>query len=221
MSDKTPSDRTVAPSADAGAPRTAEARSADALTKHLGGLLKTKAWYQLPRFLATRNSSRSATSCARRTCTTPRSRRSRRAQDDPGRSGSGDPRRPHHRRHATTICNFPQMGAAGRRFGRNFPLEHTFPDTANLLIPNPRVVSRELMTRDTFKPATILNLLAGGVDPVHGARLVRPRAIEDRTSSTSRSPPGDDCGEPTHARAAQRCPIRRRPARRGRRRTPT
>ena len=54
----------------------------------------------------------------------------------------------------------PAMGAAGRRFGRNVPLEHVFPDTANLLVPNPRVVSRELMTRDSFKPATILNLLA-------------------------------------------------------------
>ena len=54
----------------------------------------------------------------------------------------------------------PHMGAAGRRFGRNFPLEHTRPDTANLLNPNPREVSRALMTRDTFKPAEILNLLA-------------------------------------------------------------
>src|SRR5262245_47617384 len=50
---------------------------------------------------------------------------------------------------------YPPMGAAGRRFGRNFALEHTFPDTPNLLIPNPRVVSRELMTRDEFQPATI------------------------------------------------------------------
>ena len=55
---------------------------------------------------------------------------------------------------------YPKMGAAGCRFGRNVPLEHTFPDTANLLVPNPRVVSRELMTRDQFQPATILNLLA-------------------------------------------------------------
>ena len=52
------------------------------------------------------------------------------------------------------------MGSAGCRFGRNVPLEHTFPDTANLLVPNPRVVSRELMTREQFQPATILNLLA-------------------------------------------------------------
>ena len=40
------------------------------------------------------------------------------------------------------------------------PLQHVHPDTPNLLVPNPRVVSRELMTRDTFKPATILDLLA-------------------------------------------------------------
>ena len=55
---------------------------------------------------------------------------------------------------------FPAMGSCGRRFGRNVPLEHTFPDTANLMTPNPRVVSRELMTREAFQPATILNLLA-------------------------------------------------------------
>jgi 2,4-dienoyl-CoA reductase-like NADH-dependent reductase (Old Yellow Enzyme family) len=55
----------------------------------------------------------------------------------------------------------PRMGSAGCRFGRNVPLEHTFPDTANLLTPNPRHVSRELMTRgDDLIPADILNLLA-------------------------------------------------------------
>ena len=56
--------------------------------------------------------------------------------------------------------HYPAMGSCGRRFGRNFPLEHVFPDTANLLTPNPRVVSRELMTRQQFQPATVLNLLA-------------------------------------------------------------
>ena len=55
---------------------------------------------------------------------------------------------------------YPRMGAAGARFGRNVSLQETFPDTANLMVPNPRVVSRELMTRDEFQPATILNLLA-------------------------------------------------------------
>jgi hypothetical protein len=54
----------------------------------------------------------------------------------------------------------PRMGAAGCRFGRNVPLRHVFPDAPNLLVPNPRTVSRELMTREQFQPATILNVLA-------------------------------------------------------------
>jgi hypothetical protein len=56
--------------------------------------------------------------------------------------------------------HYPAMGAAGRRFGRNFPLTKVVPDTANLLVPSPRTVSLELMTRETFQPATVLNLLA-------------------------------------------------------------
>ncbi len=54
----------------------------------------------------------------------------------------------------------PHMGAAGTRFGRNVPLEHTFPDTGNLLNPNPRKVSQALLTRHDFQPAAKLNLLA-------------------------------------------------------------
>lgn len=54
----------------------------------------------------------------------------------------------------------PRMGSAGTRFGRNVPLSETFPDTANLLTPNPRRVSLELLTRTTFQPAEIVNVLA-------------------------------------------------------------
>lgn len=54
----------------------------------------------------------------------------------------------------------PHMGAAGARFGRNFPLGETRPDVANLMNPNPRVVSQALMTRKSFQPASFLNLLA-------------------------------------------------------------
>ena len=54
----------------------------------------------------------------------------------------------------------PTMGAAGTRFGRNVPLDATVPDLAALMDPNPRVVSYELLTRNTFRPATILNLNA-------------------------------------------------------------
>ena len=54
----------------------------------------------------------------------------------------------------------PEMGRAGARFGRNFPLERAHPDTDNLMTPNPRTISRQLLTRNSFKPATILNQLA-------------------------------------------------------------
>lgn len=56
----------------------------------------------------------------------------------------------------------PVMGSAGMPFGRNVPLEHTYPENSWDVLdgPNPRTVSRELLTRDAFKPATTLNLLA-------------------------------------------------------------
>ena len=46
------------------------------------------------------------------------------------------------------------------RFGRNVPLTEAVPDTANLLNPNPRDISKALFTRTKFQPATILNVLA-------------------------------------------------------------
>jgi len=51
------------------------------------------------------------------------------------------------------------MGMVGSRFGRNVPIEDTFPDTEHLLTPNPRIVSTQLLQRETFQPATTLNLL--------------------------------------------------------------
>jgi len=55
----------------------------------------------------------------------------------------------------------PTMGMAGSRFGRNIPLEYTFPEPrATILTPNPRTVSIELLTREKFQPATTLNMLA-------------------------------------------------------------
>jgi Animal haem peroxidase len=54
----------------------------------------------------------------------------------------------------------PAMGRAGSRFGRNVPIEWTYPEAEpGLLEPNPRVVSRELLTRDPFQPATSVNAL--------------------------------------------------------------
>ena len=55
----------------------------------------------------------------------------------------------------------PAMGSAGSRFGRNVPLEFTQQQPEELLMrPNPRTVSRELLTRHDFIPASSLNLLA-------------------------------------------------------------
>ena len=56
----------------------------------------------------------------------------------------------------------PTMGSSCSRFGRNFPLD----EMARQLDkhpgekPTPRTVARELLTRQTFKPAESLNLLA-------------------------------------------------------------
>lgn len=55
----------------------------------------------------------------------------------------------------------PDMGRAGTRFARNVPLAHAWPaDGDELMTPNPREISRTLMRRETFTPATSINLLA-------------------------------------------------------------
>ncbi len=55
----------------------------------------------------------------------------------------------------------PRMGMGGARFGRNIPLAEASPEPEERrLTPNPRVVSRRLMTREIFKPAPTVNLLA-------------------------------------------------------------
>jgi Animal haem peroxidase len=55
----------------------------------------------------------------------------------------------------------PLMGAVGSRFGRNVPLTHAYRDEpAALLHPSPRLISRRLLTREQFQPATTLNVLA-------------------------------------------------------------
>ncbi|CAN5299419.1 hypothetical protein BH18ACT14_BH18ACT14_10000 [soil metagenome] len=55
----------------------------------------------------------------------------------------------------------PLMGTIGNRFGRNVPLRYTYPEPPEAMLqPNPRLVSRGLLTRETFQPATTLNVLA-------------------------------------------------------------
>ena len=56
----------------------------------------------------------------------------------------------------------PNMGRVGSRFGRNVAPEATAPEPMPAFMqPSPREVSLHLLNRDTFKPATTLNLLAG------------------------------------------------------------
>lgn len=56
----------------------------------------------------------------------------------------------------------PAMGRAGHRFGRNVPLDRTWPEPQpQIMQPSPRVVSRKLLTREQFTPATSVNNLAG------------------------------------------------------------
>jgi hypothetical protein len=53
-----------------------------------------------------------------------------------------------------------EMGMAGTRFGRNVPLEATWPDRERILDPSPREISRRLMTRDNgIIPASAGNAL--------------------------------------------------------------
>jgi hypothetical protein len=57
--------------------------------------------------------------------------------------------------------DFPAMGMAGARFGRNIPLDSVLPVTREQLMePSPREVSRRLLTRSPFLPATTVNTLA-------------------------------------------------------------
>jgi hypothetical protein len=71
---------------------------------------------------------------------------------------------PGHRAHRTADGTFndlarPEMGSAHMRFGRNVPLSYTTREPErDMLSPNPRVVSRELMTRREFRPAETLNV---------------------------------------------------------------
>jgi hypothetical protein len=106
----------------------------------------------------------------------------------------------------------PLMGSLGSRFGRNVPLEYTAKEK-NPLEPNPRTVSRELLTRKEFIPATTLNLPRRRVDPVRGARLVQPRPergaepVEDRARrrrSVAAAPDGDPANAPRPKRRPQR-----------------
>jgi hypothetical protein len=167
---------------------------ADDMLSKLGELLKKKPWYQLPRLLADgqlvemRKELRAKN--LHDTEDPPLSRQEIPANLDPalhqGRTMDG----------TYNDLNFPKMGSAGCRFGRNFPLDQVRPDVPNLLIPNPRVVSLELMTREQFQPATIINLLAAAWIQF----MVHDWFVHDRSKTDFveiPTPPGDDFGAPS------------------------
>jgi hypothetical protein len=109
----------------------------------------------------------------------------------------------------------PEMGRAGSRFGRNVPLETADREPPErILRPNPRTVSRELMTRHEFQAVPHLNALVAAwlqfmikdwfshgrgpeddhweiplaeTDPWEQRPMIIPRTPEDPTR-----PPGSD-----------------------------
>jgi Animal haem peroxidase len=112
----------------------------------------------------------------------------------------------------------PLMGSIGSRYGRNVAPELTYPETGDRFWePNPRLVSRQLLTRTEFQPATTLNLLAAAWIQFevhdwfsHGTADERPFEItlgpgdpwpqDDRPMTIRRTPPDpspDESGPPT------------------------
>jgi hypothetical protein len=115
----------------------------------------------------------------------------------------------------------PRMGSANMRFGRNVPNEFTWPDPEpKIMSPNPRVISRELLTRTSFVPATSLNMLAaawiqfmtrdwfshGTGDKNNAWQIPLPQGddfpqnpmLVPKTLADPTRPPDDMSGPPTH-----------------------
>jgi Animal haem peroxidase len=113
----------------------------------------------------------------------------------------------------------PEMGMAGTRFGRNVPIENTWPDRDRILEPSPREISRRLMTRDEIIPASGGNALIAawlqfmirdwfkhGPSPTDNPWVIPLAADDDwptppltvfRTPPDPTTPPGSDV-PPTH-----------------------
>ena len=165
----------------------------DDLTQRLGDLLKNRPWYKLPRLLAMgkliqmRDELRAQN--LHDTEEPPLEKKEIPPDLDPalreGRTTDG----------TFNDLHYPKMGSVGCRFGRNVPLDHAFPDAPNLLVPNPRHVSRELMTRDQFQPATILNLMAAAwIQFMVHDWFVHKRSTTDLIDIPTAA--GDDFGAP-------------------------
>jgi len=130
----------------------------DRLIDRITGLLKKKPWFEQPRLLAMFRLGEIREELREKNLHDTEDPLLKRA--DPGVQLDPAVRNSRSTDGTKNDLLYPAMGSVGRRFGRNVLLEHTVPDTANLMVPSPRVVSRELMTRDQFQPASFLNLLA-------------------------------------------------------------
>ena len=116
----------------------------------------------------------------------------------------------------TTTSASPRMGMAGARFGRNIPPAEAFPETGDrLMTPDPRVVSRRLLGRTQFQPATTREHAGRHLDPVHGQGLVQPRRGRRHPAVRADAAPRRPLARRRRCSSRARCPTRR--ARRGRR----
>ena len=167
----------------------------DRLLDRITGLLKKKNWYEMPRLLAMVRLGEIREDLREKNLHDTedpllKPRRPRARSSIPRSATAARPMVP------TTICTTRRWDRSGRRFGRNVPLKYVVPDTANLMTPSPRVVSRELMTSDQFQPATILNLLAASwiQFQVHDWFVHKRSKTEFAEIPLA---PGDNWGEPT------------------------
>jgi len=118
----------------------------------------------------------------------------------------------------------PAMGMAGERFGRNVPIERTWQRAETLMTPNPRAVSRALLTRHPWQPATTVNNLVtawlqfmlrdwfshGHGDPAQPWTIEldpddpfpeRPMQVPRTRRDPTRPPGSDDAAPPTYVNA--------------------
>jgi hypothetical protein len=90
----------------------------------------------------------------------------------------------------------PRMGMAGTRFARNIPLSEAAPESDDTLLePSPRVISRELLARHEFIPATKLNLLAAAWIQFEIHNWFSHGAPKTGNEFRVQLPPGDDWPE--------------------------
>ena len=100
----------------------------------------------------------------------------------------------------------PAMGAIGARFGRNVPLERTYPEQRRRSSSRTRASSAASCSRARVHPADDAERPRRRLAPVRGARLVQPRQERARRAvGASRSPtttrgPSSRCGSRARAR---------------------